>query len=191
MGAISAACSLLVLWMTLLPLEGQTIRSHLVDRRAASSSTPLYQATADAVADLQKLASASSPPRKTPVNLSDQFSPQKSGVFDILPQRPLKRAVFDILPHRVGGIEEEEARSRKFDCCRLLRSLTSSRRSWKSEMANQWKLKNLIRKLIRNYFLVEKVRLIRNGRSIESSVVHDDKRGNLSRTTSSSSQQNH
>ena len=185
MGAISAACSLLVLWMTLLPLEGQTIRSHLVDR-----STPLYQATADAVADLQKLVSESSPPRKTPVNLSDQFSPQKSGVFDILPQRPLKRAVFDILPHRVEGIEEE-ARSRKFEvCCRFLRSLTS-RRSWKSEMANQWKLKNLIRKLIRNYFLVEKVRLIRNGRSIESSVVHDDKRGNLSRTTSSSSQQNH
>ena len=183
MAAITA-CSLLVLWITPLPLEGRTIGSQLVESMA-DRSTPLYQA----VVDLQKLASASSPSSKEAVDLLHHFSPPKRSIFDILPShQSSKRAVFDILPHRMRS-EEEEVQSRKFDCSRLVRSLSRTK-SWKSHLANQSKLKSLIKKLVRKYILLEKIRLLRNGRNTESSVM-DEKRKNLLHSTSSSRQQNH
>ena len=47
--------------------------------------------------------------------------------------------------------------------------------NWRAKVvANQSKLKSLIKKLVREYILVEKIRLLRNGRSTKSSVAHGD-----------------
>ena len=165
MGA-TTVFSLLVLWMTLLPLEGRTIGSQL--RADSSSPGAQYQAQADAVvADLQKLASAKSPSsREAAVDLLHHFSQSpKRRAFDNSPphRRSSKRAVFDILPHRLRVEKEAQTSSR------LVRSFSSSR-ILKVEVANQSKLKNLIKKLIRKYILIEK-KMLRNGRSADSSVL--------------------
>ena len=155
MGA-TTVFSLLVLWMTLLPLEGRTIGSQL--RADSSSPGAQYQAQADAVvADLQKLASAKSPSsREAAVDLLHHFSqsPKRRAFDNSPPHRSSKRAVFDILPHRLRVEEEAQTSSR------LVRSFSST---WT-------KLKNLIKKLIRKYILIEK-KMLRNGRSADSSVL--------------------
>ena len=158
-------CSLLVLWLSPLPLEGRTLGRHLANR-------------AEPVEDLQKLASTSSPL----TDLLLHFPSPKRSVLET--HLSSKRSVFDILPHRPR--EEEEARSLKFDCSRLVRSSMTSIRgaeeerrmittNWRAKVvANQSKLKSLIKKLVREYILVEKIRLLRNGRSTKSSVAHGD-----------------
>ena len=162
-------CSLLVLWLSPLPLEGRTLGRHLANQ-------------ADPVEDLQKLASTSSPL----TDLLLHFPSPKRSVLEKTPTHlSSKRSVFDILPHRAR--EEEEARSLKFDCSRLVRSsmtsirgaeeerrtISSSAINWRAKVvANQSKLKSLIKKLVREYILVEKIRLLRNGRSTKSSVAH-------------------
>ena len=161
-------CSLLVLWLSPLPLEGRTLGRHLANR-------------AEPVEDLQKLASTSSPL----TDLLLHFPSPKRSVLET--HLSPKRSVFDILPHRAR--EEEEARSLKFDCSRLVRSsmtsirgaeeerrtISSSATNWRAKVvANQSKLKSLIKKLVREYVLVEKIRLLRNGRSTKSSVAHGD-----------------
>ena len=161
-------CSLLVLWLSPLPLEGRTLGRHLANQ-------------ADPVEDLQKLASTSSPLK----DLLLHFPSPKRSVLET--HLSSKRSVFDILPHRPR--EEEEARSLKFDCSRLVRSsmtsirgaeeerrtISSSATNWRAKVvANQSKLKSLIKKLVREYILVEKIRLLRNGRSTKSSVAHGD-----------------
>ena len=162
-------CSLLVLWLSPLPLEGRTLGRHLANQ-------------ADPVEDLQKLASTSSPF----TDLLLHFPSPKRSVLEKTPTHlSSKRSVFDILPHRAR--EEEEARSLKFDCSRLVRSsmtsirgaeeerrtISSSAINWRAKVvANQSKLKSLIKKLVREYILVEKIRLLRNGRSTKSSVAH-------------------
>ena len=159
-------CSLLVLWLSPLPLEGRTLGRHLADR-------------AEPVEDLQKLASTSSPL----TDLLLHFPSPKRSVLETPTHLSSKRSVFDILPHRAR--EEEEARSLKFDCSRLVRSSMTSIRgaeeerrtisatNWRAKVvANQSKLKSLIKKLVREYILVEKIRLLRNGRSTKSSVAH-------------------
>ena len=163
-------CSLLVLWLSPLPLEGRTLGRHLANR-------------ADPVEDLQKLASTSSPF----TDLLLHFPSPKRSVLETPTHLSSKRSVFDILPHRAR--EEEEARSLKFDCSRLVRSsmtsirgaeeerrtISSSAINWRAKVvANQSKLKSLIKKLVREYILVEKIRLLRNGRSTKSSVAHGD-----------------
>ena len=164
-------CSLLVLWLSPLPLEGRTLGRHLANQ-------------ADPVEDLQKLASTSSPL----TDLLLHFPSPKRSVLEKTPTHlSSKRSVFDILPHRAR--EEEEARSLKFDCSRLVRSsmtsirgaeeerrtISSSATNWRAKVvANQSKLKSLIKKLVREYILVEKIRLLRNGRSTKSSVAHGD-----------------
>ena len=162
-------CSLLVLWLSPLPLEGRTLGRHQANR-------------ADPVEDLQKLASTSSPF----TDLLLHFPSPKRSVLEKTPTHlSSKRSVFDILPHRAR--EEEEARSLKFDCSRLVRSSMTSIRgaeeerrtisatNWRAKVvANQSKLKSLIKKLVREYILVEKIRLLRNGRSTKSSVAHGD-----------------
>ena len=174
MGA-TTVFSLLVLWMTLLPLEGRTIGSQLrADRSSpaqyqdSSSPDAQYQAAADAVvADLQKLASAKlSSSREAAVDLLHHFSqsPKRRAFDNSPPHRSSKRAVFDILPHRLRVEEEAQTSSR------LVRSFNSSR-ILKVEVANQSKLKNLIKKLIRKYILIKKIKLLRNGRRAESSVL--------------------
>ena len=164
MGA-TTVFSLLVLWMTLLPLEGRTIGSQL--RADRSSPAAQYQAAADAVvADLQKLASAKLPSsREAAADLLHHFSqsPKRRAFDNSPPHRSSKRAVFDILPHRLRVEEEAQTSSR------LVRSFSSSR-ILKVEVANQSKLKNLIKKLIRKYILIEK-KMLRNGRSADSSVL--------------------
>ena len=164
-------CSLLVLWLSPLPLEGRTLGRHLVNQ-------------ADPVEDLQKLASTSSPL----TDLLLHFPSPKRSVLEKTPTHlSSKRSVFDILPHRAR--EEEEARSLKFDCSRLVRSSMTSIRgaeeerrtisatNWRAKVvANQSKLKSLIKKLVREYILVEKIRLLRNGRSTKSSVAHGDRK---------------
>ena len=166
-------CSLLVLWLSPLPLEGRTLGRHLANR-------------ADPVEDLQKLASTSSPF----TDLLLHFPSPKRSVLEKTPTHlSSKRSVFDILPHRAR--EEEEARSLKFDCSRLVRSsmtsirgaeeerrtISSSAINWRAKVvANQSKLKSLIKKLVREYILVEKIRLLRNGRSTKSSVAHGDRK---------------
>ena len=161
-------CSLLVLWLSPLPLEGRTLGRHLANQ-------------ADPVEDLQKLASTSSPL----TDLLLHFPSPKRSVLET--HLSSKRSVFDILPHRPR--EEEEARSLKFDCSRLVRSsmtsirgaeeerrtISSSATNWRAKVvANQSKLKSLIKKLVREYILVEKIRLLRNGRSTKSSVAYGD-----------------
>ena len=160
-------CSLLVLWLSPLPLEGRTLGRHLANQ-------------ADPVEDLQKLASTSSPL----TDLLLHFPSPKRSVLETPTHLSPKRSVFDILPHR----EREEARSLKFDCSRLVRSSMTSIRgaeeerrkisssaNWRAKVvANQSKLKSLIKKLVREYILVEKIRLLRNGRSTKSSVAHGD-----------------
>ena len=161
-------CSLLVLWLSPLPLEGRTLGRHLANQ-------------ADPVEDLQKLASTSSPL----TDLLLHFPSPKRSVLET--HLSSKRSVFDILPHRAR--EEEEARSLKFDCSRLVRSSMTSIRgaeeerrtisatNWRAKVvANQSKLKSLIKKLVREYILVEKIRLLRNGRSTKSSVAHGDRK---------------
>ena len=161
-------CSLLVLWLSPLPLEGRTLGRHLANQ-------------ADPVQDLQKLASTSSPL----TDLLLHFPSPKRSVLETPTHLSSKRSVFDILPHRAR--EEEEARSLKFDCSRLVRSSMTSIRgaeeerrkisatNWRAKVvANQSKLKSLIKKLVREYILVEKIRLLRNGRSTKSSVAHGD-----------------
>ena len=161
-------CSLLVLWLSPLPLEGRTLGRHLANR-------------AEPVEDLQKLASTSSPL----TDLLLHFPSPKRSVLETPTHLSSKRSVFDILPHRAR--EEEEARSLKFDCSRLVRSSMTSIRgaeeerrtisatNWRAKVvANQSKLKSLIKKLVREYILVEKIRLLRNGRSTKSSVAHGD-----------------
>ena len=166
-------CSLLVLWLSPLPLEGRTLGRHQANR-------------ADPVEDLQKLASTSSPL----TDLLLHFPSPKRSVLEKTPTHlSSKRSVFDILPHRAR--EEEEARSLKFDCSRLVRSsmtsirgaeeerrtISSSAINWRAKVvANQSKLKSLIKKLVREYILVEKIRLLRNGRSTKSSVAHGDRK---------------
>ena len=166
-------CSLLVLWLSPLPLEGRTLGRHLANR-------------AEPVEDLQKLASTSSPF----TDLLLHFPSPKRSVLEKNPTHlSSKRSVFDILPHRAR--EEEEARSLKFDCSRLVRSsmtsirgaeeerrtISSSAINWRAKVvANQSKLKSLIKKLVREYILVEKIRLLRNGRSTKSSVAHGDRK---------------
>ena len=161
-------CSLLVLWLSPLPLEGRTLGRHLANQ-------------ADPVQDLQKLASTSSPL----TDLLLHFPSPKRSVLETPTHLSSKRSVFDILPHRAR--EEEEARSLKFDCSRLVRSSMTSIRgaeeerrkisatNWRAKVvANQSKLKSLIKKLVREYILVEKIRLLRNGRSTKTSVAHGD-----------------
>ena len=179
-------CSLLVLWLSPLPLEGRTLGRHLANR-------------ADPVEDLQKLASTSSPftdlllhfpsPKRSVLEKTPTHLSSKRSVLETPIQLSSKRSVFDILPHRAR--EEEEARSLKFDCSRLVRSsmtsirgaeeerrtISSSAINWRAKVvANQSKLKSLIKKLVREYILVEKIRLLRNGRSTKSSVAHGDRK---------------
>ena len=175
MGAVTVFC-LLVLWMTLLPLEGRSIGSQL---RADSSTLVQNQARADAlVADLRKLASASSSSsRGAAIDLLKHFSKSsKRPVSDIPPHRSLKRAVFDILPQRLRAQEESQTSSR------LVRSFSTSR-IWKVEVANQSKLKSMIKKLIRKYILIEKMKLLRKGRSL----VHTNPPPHNTSSSSSSS----
>ena len=177
MGA-TTVFSLLVLWMTLLPLEGRTIGSQL--RADSSSPGAQYQAQADAVvADLQKLASAKSPSsREAAVDLLHHFSqsPKRRAFDNSPPHRTSKRAVFDILPHRLRVEKEAQTSSR------LVRSFNSSR-ILKVEVANQSKLKNLIKKLIRKYILIEKMKLLRKG----GSLVHTNPPPHNTSSSSSSS----
>ena len=192
MGGITAF-SLLVLWITLLPLEGRTTGSQLLVDSISTPTplnqpnpTPLYQAThsstppqnqvpADAVvADLQKLASSSSLSSRRAVV---DFSPAPKMVQRTAPKRSTphkysKRSVFDILPNRLKVKEEEWRRSSRLvqglsSSSKILQDLSSSSRIWKVKLAKQSKLKRLIRKLVRKYLLIEKIKLIRDGKSGE------------------------
>ena len=216
MGGITAF-SLLVLWITLLPLEGRTTGSQLLVDSISTPTplnqpnpTPLYQAThsstppqnqvpADAVvADLQKLASSSSlSSRQAAVDILHHISPAPKMVQRTAPKRSTphkysKRSVFDILPNRLKVKEEEWRRSSRLvqglsSSSKILQDLSSSSRIWKVKLAKQSKLKRLIRKLVRKYLLIEKIKLIRDGKSGERI------RSNTKTTTRSSisSQNNH
>ena len=70
-----------------------------------------------------------------------------------------KRAVFDIIPYRPRG---EEPRS--FDSTRRFFKPNDSRRTIK--LTSHLKVKNLIRKILRKYVLVEKIRSNRRARFV-------------------------
>ena len=137
-------CFLIALCMSPLPLEGLPI-------------PPKKVLGTDPVGQLQHLVSLKSPSRATASDNFQAVSPQMKSDFGII-RKTSKRAVFDLIPYRPRGEE--------------LRSFDSTRRFFKPndrrtiKMTSHLKVKNLIRKILRKYVLVEKIRSNRRARFV-------------------------
>ena len=148
-------CFLIALCISPLPLEGLPI-------------PPKQVLETDLVGQLQHLVSLKSPPRETASDNFQAVSPQMKSDFGII-RKSSKRAVFDLIPYRPRGEEQ-----RSFDSTRRFFKPNDSRRTIK--MTSHLKVKNLIKKILRKYALVEKIRSNRGARfvrDLEKSQRHD------------------